>query len=245
MKLRNCASYWFPLVQASGVPVPETRIVHAPPLHALLDSETPEGWEAFLANLRGAIAEIGGVPCFLRTGQTSGKHQWRDTCYLADLDELGRHVAALVEFSELVDLMGLPSDVWVVRRLIKTAPLFTAFNGFPVTREFRVFVEDGAIKCTHAYWPVSAVEEGRADDADWKVKLYGASFFSDSDGQTVHALARQAGSALPGAWSVDVLQDADGKWWLTDCADAGCSFHWEGCPNEKRWKRRMFTEDAA
>lgn len=236
---RNCLSYWYPLL--ADLPMPRTEIVQTSvQLIDLLDGQTPDGWEAFLAEMSDARERIGG-DCFLRTGQTSGKHDWERTCWLPLGADLGSHICALVEFSEMADFIGLPSNVWVLREVIKTAPLFHAFRGFPVTREFRVFVEAGQCFCIHPYWPKEAIAEGRPDDSAWERKLAAS---SEPYPDTVHigALAKAASKRLPGAWSVDVLQDATGKWWLTDCADAGCSFHWSGCENEKRWKLQAFAE---
>ena len=242
---RNCLSYWFPKIEAAGLPVPETRIVVYPikgedGLFALLDGKIPSGWEPFLENLRIAIHAIGGVPCFLRTGQTSGKHYWIKTCYLADLADLGQHIYELVEFSECCNFIGLPHDVWVVRKLLNTAPIFKAFRGFPVVREFRAFVDSGKLACVHPYWPADSIED-HTEEVDWQSKLSLASELG-TDRDAVGDLAIRAGAVLPGAWSVDLLQDATGKWWVTDCADAGCSFHWEGCENKEKWLHQPLAE---
>jgi ATP-grasp domain, R2K clade family 2 len=238
MTLRNCLSYWFPLVEATGVRVPETRIVAAPDGIGNLDYAGEEDappvpdLTEFEAALRKAIAEIGGYPCFLRTGMTSHKHGWDRTCFVTDPEKLMHHVFALVEFSGVVDFMGLPANVWVVRRLIHTKPLFHAFRNFPVTREFRVFVDGGKVACVHPYWPVASIKQGRPDYSAWEALLVQESLLTPAEKQTLVEIAQQASVNLPGAWSIDLLQDADGEWWVTDCADAGSSFHWEGCPNQ-------------
>jgi len=41
-------------------------------------------------------------------------------------------------------------------------------------------------------------------------------------------LATQAGKAVGGAWSVDILETERG-WYVTDMAEAHKSSHWEGC----------------
>lgn len=242
--MRNCLSYWFPLVQKTGVRVPETRIVMAPddignwPYQGEPDAPPMSDLRQFEADLRTAIAEIGGTPCFLRSGQTSNKHNWRNSCYLGEASRLMRHVFNIVEFSSICDMIGLPANVWAVRKLIPTSTLFHAFHGeFPVTREFRVFVQDSKLQCVHPYWPVDAVGKGRPSDPDWQGKLEDASIIAAGVKDGILGIAMAASEFLPGAWSVDVLQDSSGDWWVTDCADAGCSFHSSGCPNEKRWER--------
>ncbi len=162
---RTCLSYWFPLIEAAGLPVPRTEIVRTScELMSLLDGETPDGFVRFRKDLM-AAALYTGLPCFLRTGFTSHKHQWRDTCYLSCEEDLDRHVFKLIEFSAMCDFMGLATDVWAVREMIPTTPAFVAFQGMPIVREFRVFTRDNRVSCIHFYWPffrpwVASVIEG-------------------------------------------------------------------------------------
>ena len=239
---RNCLSYWFPRIEAAGLPVPRTLIVRTSlDLSEILDGEEPTGWAKLIRDLREAINEI-GLPCFLRTGQTSNKHDWTRSCFLTDMTLLGQHVYKLIEFSACCDIIGLPTNVWAVRELIQTKPLFTAFRGFPVTREFRVFAEDGRVHCVHPYFPANSIEGGYPSDLDWRAKLEAASQMDTDPLARLCWLAMRASRALPGAWSIDLLEDAHGSWWITDAADAGCSFHWQGCENEKRWPRLEWTD---
>jgi hypothetical protein len=228
---RNSLAYWFPPLEAAGLPVPRTEIVRydGGDLLDMLDGMEPFGWDDLVARIRGAGDRI-GWPVFLRTGHGSGKHEWARCCYLADPDDLGEHVFALVEWSHLVDMFGLPTNVWAVREMIPTAPLFTCngFDGFPVVREFRLFVRDGDVEHIQPYWPPDAVELGGPDDPGWRAKLAGASRLSAATGDHLAAVARAAVAALGGGfWSVDLLEDRDGDWWLTDMAEGERSFRWE------------------
>lgn len=245
---KNCISYWFPRLQAAGLQVPKTQIVKADcELSSLLDGQIPDGFEVFLAALTEAVKSI-GAPCFLRTGQGSGKHQWSETCHVTDIDLLSRHVAALVEWSHLVDFMGLPHNVWAVRELLPTTPIATLpmYKGFPLTREFRFFVSDGVVICHHCYWPKKAAEEGfdyadgaaglEVDDesprklpADWETAYQQMSILWPREAVELMKLASAAGKALAGNWSVDILETKRG-WYITDVAEAARSFHWDGCP---------------
>src|SRR5438874_2216865 len=48
----NDLAYWFPKIEAAGLPVPETRIVRTDLwLFELLDGRPVPGWEAFIADL--------------------------------------------------------------------------------------------------------------------------------------------------------------------------------------------------
>lgn len=227
---RNDLAFWFPKVEAAGLRVPRTVIVQTEAdLSLLLDGETPDGFARFAVDLEDAAREI-GYPCFLRTGHGSGKHEWDRTCNVRHFNDLIPHVAALVEWSHLVDLMGLPTNVWAVREMIPTAPLFTCagYRGFPVTREFRMFVRDGKVEHTQPYWPPDAVANGRPDVDDWADRLERASRATTAEyaGMMWTALAA-AEAAGGGYWSVDLLQDDAGEWWLTDMAEGARSFRWE------------------
>lgn len=242
---KNCLSYWFPKLLEAALPVPQTAIVRMTPeahrgVLQVLDGKTFSGdAHGFFDALRGAIHDI-GLPCFLRTGQTSGKHQWKDTCYLKELDDLERHVLALMEFSECCGMIGLPCDVWAVRELLPTEPLMVCdrYGGMPVCREFRCFVRDSRLICSHPYWPVRALVEG---GAKWTADAYNALCDAGTAGELnsiveAHRLAKRAGAALGGEWSVDVLWTYRG-WYVTDCAVAGDSWHWEDCPHAAEFQR--------
>lgn len=225
---KNCLSYWFHKIRAAGLPVPQTRIVTAQiNLTPLCDGETPDGFGDFLRYLSDAAAYI-GFPCFLRTGHGSGKHEWRDTCFVQDESKLAQHVFRLVEWSNTVDLMGLPTDVWAVRELIPTNPAFHAFRGMPIVREFRVFTRDDKATCVHPYWPEDSIHS--ASREDWRDRLVALSEITVAQRERLKTLAGDAAMAVDGgSWSVDFLEDAGGKWWLTDMALAERSFHWPGC----------------
>jgi len=226
---RNCLSHWFPLLEAAGLPVPKTVIVKTD--CQLASDEIPDGFAEFLGELREAIETVGGCPCFLRTGHTSAKHDWKDTCYLADRTRLAEHVCRLVEFSEMAGPVGLPTNVWAVRELLPTVPWFYAFVGeMPIVKEFRCFVRDGDVVCMHPYWPVEAIKQPSRDN--WTDALFEMCDLDDEGKQEVIDLASRAGKAVGGDWSVDILA-TDIGWYVTDMAAASQSYHWEGCDKAK------------
>lgn len=222
---RNSLAFWFPPLERAGLPVPKTRIVTTDvSLIDVLDGVEPDGIGEFIIELSRAADEI-GFPCFLRTAYGSGKHDWVDTCYVAERGCLLRHICALVEWSNLVDICGLPTDTWVVRELIETVPLFHAFSGFPVTREFRLFVRDSEGEGIYPYWPADALVPGKPDNPDWRTLLAEVSTYKLDEASELLSLALRAVDAVGGGyWSVDFLQDKAGKWWLTDMADGDRSY---------------------
>lgn len=244
---RSCLSYWFPTLKSAGVPVPRTEIVRTG-VNLLLAcfGEPPDGprpemeFRSFVAELTDAARRLSPAgPWFLRTGQGSGKHNWKNCCHVTDLTRLDRHVAGLVEWSECVDFLGLPWNVWAVREMLPTEPVTTLprYGDMPLVREVRAFIKDGRVVCTHPYWPAGAVREG----------LRGA------DGAYIDDLVREVccvpkylvgwaglldrvadAFAGDGAWSVDVLDTARG-WYVTDMAPAESSWHWPGCATATKW----------
>jgi hypothetical protein len=249
--MSNCLSYWFPKIERAGLPVPKTEIVRTD-VDLLLychgeERDGPKPVEAaqnFLSELSSAAKRISeSGPWFLRTGQGSGKHGWKNTCYLKDLADLPRHVAALVEWSHMVDFLGLPTDVWVVREMLPTRPvaILPAYGDMPLVREVRVFVRDSEVVCWHPYWPSGSIREGfvgRKVPENFPELCGAVSKFCDQHQVEICDLARRAGEAIGGAWSVDVLEtvDFDRRFFVTDMAEAERSWHWDGCLHAKEFR---------
>lgn len=182
-----------------------------------------------------------GYPLFLRSDQGSGKHEWRDTCYVSDRDSLISHIVALIEWHECAGIMGLWWDALVFREFIPLESRFTAFYGMPVSRERRVFVRDGIVECIHPYWPEDAIHEDRENPlpVDWKARLH---YLNDMCGEEIGQLSFMGkifGERLPGYWSVDFACDIHGAWWTIDAARGELSWHpadCQYCPDEQKPK---------
>jgi len=147
---RNCISWWFPKLAVAGLPVPRTTVLRCSDreqgdLWAVGDGR-PLGrhWTAFVDRVMAAAEEI-GWPVFLRTGHTSYKHGWSKSCHLSQAADVPSHIRQLVEFSAIASIIGLPIEVWAVRQLLPTQRVVTIYDGFPLVREFRCFVEDGRL----------------------------------------------------------------------------------------------------
>lgn len=239
---QNCLSYWFPLLQGAGLPVPRTEIVRCESdLSPLLDGDDPDGYIEFLEALESAGGRI-GFPCFLRTGQTSNKHDWNKSCYVKRPDVLPVHVANLVEFSALADFLGLPTNVWAVRELLPTMPLGVCerYGGMPVCKEFRFFVRDGKIQCWHPYWPLPTLIEG-GFVANVNRDCYEHLCYPGNGERKLRLLAISTADVLPGYWSVDILETKRG-WKITDCALGDQSFHCLDCEHCPVEMRKQYTD---
>lgn len=233
---KNCLSYWYPVIR-DCVRTPETHIIRTDiDLVCMLDGESPDGLDSLVQSIKEAGDDV-GYPCFLRTGQGSGKHNWNHTCFVQDRDAVLKHVASLVEWSVMVDILGLPTDVWVVRKMLPTVPVavLPSYRDMPLCREFRCFVSDGNVQCIHPYWPKQAAEEGfsflhRVLPPDWEDTYKQLCHLEGYERRVIENLASIAGKAIGGDWSIDILDTEEG-WYVTDMAEAKRSFHWPGCLN--------------
>lgn len=219
---KNCLSYWFPRLEGAGLPVPKTEIIFTEvQLLDFCDMEIPKGIEG----LERAIKEAGdrlGWPCFLRTGQTSCKHNWEKGPFLESDEDIRDHIIEITNFSGIVDLN---MHVWCVREMLPTKPLYrcTKYGNMPVVREARAFVSGGRVLYINPYWPIKALEEGQPDKSDWASNYENDHGFSEPCLDSIRELAKAANTAVPGDWSVDIL-DVDGDWYITDMAIAQLSY---------------------
>ena len=232
----NSMSYWFPRLEKANIAnLPKTMIVNIPfnsdRLIGALDGDPVGGKavEELATVLKGFAKVVGGFPCFMRTGHTSGKHRWAQTCFVPDSVSMEAHIVGLIESSVSADLMGLPLDCWAVRQMLDTEPMFVceAYEDFPVVREFRFFADPWAVQHVQPYWPEDAVAEGRPSIPDWRVRLQHSNRLDRSTRDHLsHMACAAAGACGEQAWSVDFLQDEYGHWWLTDMALAADSFRY-------------------
>lgn len=236
---RNDLAYWFPKLEATGVPVPRTTIVkvEGPRLWA---SELGAGEKdsVSLAPLLAKLTEAAnafGYPVFLRTGIGSGKHNWEDTCFVPNAESIRSHVASLIEWSECVSMIGLPYDTWAVREFLPLVTTFKAFHGkMPINKERRYFVEAGKVLCAHPYWPSFALEGHVPDEVtDWAFRLEELNASTRDEMNHLTEMSQVVSRAFDGAWSLDWAATNDPKrpWVAIDMAVASESFHWPGCPN--------------
>lgn len=241
---KTCLSYWFPKLQAAGLPMPKTHILEMPQpaaecLYLGLNGEDGgdvAALQAFTWQVVAACVDV-GYPAFLRTSYTSHKHDWKRTCFVTaeSGQTIVRHLGALAEFSECCDFIGLPWSKWVVREYLPVKPFGVCSNygDMPVCREFRFFVEDDQLRCYHPYWPAGALIDGGWQSPDDTITYANLCALTDEQLCQLSLLAVKAGAAVGGAWSVDILETERG-WFITDMAEAHKSYHWEGCEQAKR-----------
>jgi len=233
----NCISYWYPILQSTGVETPPTEIIKTDAdVTVVLDGRKPDGWDDFLAQISAAIDRV-GYPCFIRTGHLSAKHQWNQTCFLESGVGIPRHICTLIDESGCADL---PTSAWAVRKFIPLEHRFTAFRGMPVTKERRYFIENGNVLCRHPYWPVGCLEPAyaRPSVANWRELLAELNQQDDGEIALLTQLSEKVSRSFEGAWSLDWARTQDGRWIALDMAEASRSWHWPDCPvaAERGWK---------
>lgn len=225
---KNGFSHWFGVVKESGVRHPRTLTL---PLAmgfqgALLGDLPDSNVEIEIDKLVQALQNFGdehGFPLFIKTSFTSDKHSWNDSCCLKDASRqtVLRQITGIVEFQAMFS-PNLYSPELIVREMIDVNPAFHAFNGMPVTEEFRLFVRDGHVVAYQPYWPADAILDPSVED--WADRLEAIKRPTAADLDYMTRYAEQVGRKLGGHWSVDFLRCREGKLWLIDMADGDQSF---------------------
>jgi len=240
---KNCMSYWLPKLVETGVPTPKTIMIDMNKVdtkfvEAMREvfwmKEPDENETKALIKFRQVLEEMGhriGYPFFLRTGQTSYKHEWSGSCFVQNQAILLKHAQTIAEHSIMADLKkGMPINVWAVRKIIETRPAFEAFGGqMPITKEMRYFFKDHKIICKHPYWPEHALEGQVHKDKDWKLKLQAMNSLSTDDAEMLKKLTEKVALKFEGYWSLDWLKGKDGVWYAIDMATGKDSYHWPKC----------------
>ena len=222
----NDITFWYPVLFRNKVPTPKTIILYTNVvMEQLAYGERPEGIDKFITELRSAAIEV-GIPTFLRTGYSSNKHDWKESCFvdretLKDKEKLLSHVQNLAGHSSIMCIDRFtPCDFWAVREFIETESFFNEFAGkMPITKERRFFVKNGEVLCSHSYWPKEIFEK-----IDKKL-VDELNFFTDEDKKTMYGMAKYISNLFTGEWSVDFLKGKNGTWYCTDMAIAESSYH--------------------
>lgn len=239
---------WWPLVKDVDVPKPKTIVIPIDDKLAFeLLNESKEAYENFrnsegFKKIKEAVIEL-GLPVFMRTDQTSGKHDWEHTCFLNSLEdnEIISHTKFLVEFSECADIMGLPYNAIVLRQYIRMDNLFiNGYHKMPVNPEIRFFVRDGVIECWHWYWIDEAINN--PSTPEWKMIMSATK--EDVEGHDIFWLkqdAEKVASKLTGYWSIDFCKGKNNTWYLIDLATGEHSWHPKDCKFNKTKDIDLFT----
>lgn len=223
--------YWLPLVEKVKIPFPKTCIVSMQdPLEAykVLDSGGAKCfWDYYKTRFKEAADEI-GFPLFLRTSHFSGKHSFLSTCFIPNWTSLPTHLMRLIDESGAADFSMLPITCFALREYLQPFPGFLAFNGLPIGKERRWFVNNGKILCHHPYWPQEAFLR-RPPDVGWLETLRRVNKESLKEKAILRDYSLRFASITREYFSIDYFCDASGKWWLIDMAEGERSWHPKSC----------------
>jgi hypothetical protein len=219
---------WYPKIKGK-VPTPATKVLELTKeehrsLYGLLDGN-PLAQK--LADKITKMAQGMDEPFFLRSDQASGKHEWKDTCFVSDKSKIINHLAALVEWHACADMMGVRFTSLVFREYLPLQSQFTAFNGMPVAPEWRYFVRDGKPICKHFYWVKDAI--WKPSRKDWETLHQDMQILLGVDLQILNNYATIFAENNPGYWSVDFALTRDRGWVLIDAARGEVSWHPAEC----------------
>jgi len=228
---KNCISYWFPGLRDSGVEVPKTEIIRytGESLSVALDGKKPDGIDDLISRIDRASEAVGGYPVFLKTGMTSGKFDFENTCLVKDKNQIEGHLIRLVEASELASIWGLPYDVWAVREYLEHPHLFFAFHGkLPIGYERRYFFRDGKVEFHHPYWPPGAIK-GHAEPG-WEGLLSKINTETLTEITRLIWLSEKVAKNFEGYWSLDWMMCYDQgryRWVAIDMGLGDQSYRWD------------------
>lgn len=151
-------------------------------------------------DLAAAVSAVGGYPVFVKGAVQSRKAKGYKACVAASPDELAALVAALL------DLENRSRGRVAVRELLPLRVAGTAPNGFPMGREFRVFVYQNTVVGAGYYW------EAAQNPLET---------LTPSESQTVHALAVDTARRVGTPYiAVDIGELVGGEWRVIETGDA-------------------------
>jgi len=221
--------FWYPKIKDLPIPQPKTEIILITWSFGSDGNSIEIDDESF--KLIKEKAKNFKFPLFVRTDHGSGKHDWKDTCFVEKPNQLKRHIKNLILWGLAADVIGLPCNAIVLREYIQMNNLFIAFWGkMPVNPEIRFFINDGEVLCWHWYWIEDAIRFPSVEN--WREILDKCrNSISEEEIETLNKYAKLVSEKLEGYWSVDFCQAKDGTWYLIDCALGKNSWH-PACPKK-------------
>ncbi len=217
--------YWWPKIKDLPIPKPKTLFYMIPPKYF------PKIWmsERELAKMiRECIDDIKkiarriGYPLFLRSDQASGKHNWKNTCYVPNENVLAKHCFEVLDFNLLADIFGLPFKALVFREYIPMNSKFKAFYGeMPISPERRYLIKNGKVIAHFPYWPPDAIEQGSPKEIlpeNWRQLLEEMNRETEEEVKLLTEYSLLVAEKFNEFWSIDYCQSKSGKWILIDMA---------------------------
>lgn len=244
----NNLSNWYPKVKDCGIRQPKTFIKKVP--EEIVKAFFMEDYDKDTDKIYHWVKEdlIAGIPkdmsalIFLKNGGFSNKFD-AGTCLIrTDPITLTR---ALIEINYNALLLGADGCTEaVIRDRIPSDNCKTPciYNGLPLQNEYRVFYDFDKKEVLYAvnYWDPETCQEAISRNATDKIiyehvigdliKHYNEKVAEVKDLCRKHLNETEG---LTGIWSVDILEDHTGEFWLIDMALAFTSAYWDPAKIEK------------
>ena len=227
---KNSMAYWYPKIEK--LPIPQPLTVMTP-----LKVKYSQRQRNFVMHpshfnrIKKLVSKNFKYPIFIRGDGGSGKHDWKETCYVKRPADLLQHILNVYHWHLECDVFGgMQCNYLAIREFIQMDSMFTAFFGdMPVNPEIRVFADNGKILCWHWYWVRDAIY--RTSVENWKELLSEKTKEVKANGEikTVKEYARQVAQLFSGYWSIDFCRAKSGRWYLIDMALGLSSWHKKGC----------------
>lgn len=249
-KRQNNFSFWFPKVKDCGMYIPKTYYMVLP------DAQTIQGrmlQEAFFmerqeldlifiqkfvdCNILPDLTKIGLLGhIFVKNATFSNKFSARGSCNLYGTFDLARAISNINYAALCVGAGGI--EEVVVREFIEYDRENTPciYEGLPLRSEFRVFYDFDKQEPLYTvnYWDYDYTYPNLYEATDRIIfehergRLESVFNLQKDNVQNMVAEAMKNGvEGLTGQWSVDVLMDETGKFWLIDMGIAQMSTYWE------------------
>ena len=162
-----------------------------------------------------------GYPVFIKTDLYSGKHLFKDTCYVEHEKDLATHLIRLIEEMECVNIIsGLPLHGLIVREFIELDWRFKAFHGLPIAPERRYLIKNHKVITHFSYWPEDAIRfyKGTPEPKNWRELLREMDIEDKTEVALLTGYSNKVAGVMNGFWSVDFARGRDGIWYLIDMA---------------------------
>ena len=223
---------WYPKIKDLPIPQPKTEVYIFP--EEDLNFIYHENFKLNMEEINKVANKI-GYPLFVRTDLASGKHYWKQSCYVEKEEDLKKHIIEVLEFNLTADILGLNFKALFFREFIPMDSKFLAFFGdMPVNPERRYFIKDKKIQCHHPYWIEEAIEKGTDANklpVNWNEISKEMNKETKEEINLLSGYAKQIAEIFDGYWSIDFCKAKDGEWYLIDMATGESSWHEKECPH--------------
>ena len=210
---RNSLLYWYPKIK-NIAPTPKTCWYKVRFTLDWLENGVPDEVVNEVAKMIDKEFFPDPYPVFIRTDTYSGKHDYKDTCFVESKKHLKRNLNNLVIDSVMKDLTF---KAIVVRDFIELDWKFKAFWGeLPIAPEVRVMVKDGEVERWFFYWPEDAIRKPSKEN--WRELLAEMRKIAEKEQDQFLGIAERVAKKFDGYWSVDFARTKRGVWILIDMA---------------------------